>query len=130
MIGGALAGIPTVLFAVGHSLTAGIVTATAFVAYQQLENHVLNPVVMSRTVNINPLLVLLAILVGTSIGDWLGGFFGSFVAALISIPVAGALQVIARELWQAIAWQGPPDGEPPADPEPPASDKQASERMA
>ena len=68
MIGGALAGIPTVLFALGHSLTAGIVTAAAFIAYQQIENHVLNPVVMSRTVKINPLLVLLSILVGTSIG--------------------------------------------------------------
>ena len=76
----------------------------------------LNPVVMSRTVNVNPLLVLLSILVGTSIGDWLGGFFGSFVAALLSIPVAGALQVIAREVWQATAWQEPPDGEP-GDPE-------------
>jgi len=123
MIGGALAGIPTVLFALGHSLTAGIVTAAAFVAYQQLENHVLNPVVMSRTVNINPLLVLLAILVGTSIGDWLGGFFGSFVAALISIPVAGALQVLAKELWQATAWHEPPDGEPPAGPQPPGQDE-------
>jgi hypothetical protein len=71
---------------------------------------------MSRTVNVNPLLVLLSILVGTSIGDWLGGFFGSFVAALLSIPVAGALQVIAREVWQATAWQEPPDGEP-RDPE-------------
>jgi predicted PurR-regulated permease PerM len=114
MIGGALAGIPTVLFALGHSLTAGIVTAAAFVAYQQLENHVLNPVVMSRTVDINPLLVLLAILTGTSVGEWLGGFLGSFVAALISIPVAGALQVLARELWQATAWQEPPGNEPPA----------------
>ena len=97
MIGGALAGIPTVLFALSQSLTAGIVTAAAFVAYQQIENHVLNPVVMSRTVNVNPLLVLLSLLVGTSIGDWVGGFFGSFVAALLSIPVAGALQVIARD---------------------------------
>ena len=103
MIGGALAGIPTVVFALGPSLTAGIVTAAAFIAYQQIENHVLNPVVMSRTVNVNPLVVLLSILVGTSIGDWVGGFFGSFVAALLSIPVAGALQVIARELWQASA---------------------------
>ncbi len=99
MVGGALAGIPTVLFALGHSLTAGIVTAAAFLIYQQIENHVLNPVVMSRTVKINPLLVLLSILVGTSIGDWVGGLFGSFVAALLSIPVAGALQVITRELW-------------------------------
>jgi len=86
---------------------------------------VLNPVVMSRTVNINPLLVLLAILVGTSVGDWLGGFFGSFVAALISIPVAGALQVVARELWQASAWPGPSGGESPAASAPPVDDKMA-----
>jgi len=103
MVGGALAGIPTVLFALGHSLTAGIVTATAFLVYQEIENHVLNPVIMSRTANVNPLLVLLSILVGTSIGDWVGGFFGSFVGALLSIPAAGALQVITRELWRASA---------------------------
>jgi hypothetical protein len=35
-------------------LPAGIVTTVAFIAYQQIENHVLNPVVMSRTVKINP----------------------------------------------------------------------------
>jgi predicted PurR-regulated permease PerM len=110
MIGGALAGIPTVLFALGHSLTAGIVTAAAFLAYQQIENHVLNPIVMSRTANVNPLLVLLSLLVGTSIGDWVGGFFGSFVAALLSIPAAGALQVITRELWQATARPVPETG--------------------
>jgi predicted PurR-regulated permease PerM len=75
----------------------------AFVAYQQLENHVLNPVVMSQTVKVNPLLVLVSILVGTSIGDWIGGIFGGFVAALLSIPCAAALQVIVRELWQATA---------------------------
>jgi predicted PurR-regulated permease PerM len=126
MIGGALAGIPTVLFALGHSLTAGIVTAAAFIAYQQIENHVLNPVVMSRTVKINPLLVLLSILVGTSIGSWLGGLFGSFVAALLSIPVAGALQVIARELWQITARPEPPDGEPAAGPAPTVGDQQTS----
>jgi predicted PurR-regulated permease PerM len=126
MIGGALAGIPTVLFALGHSLTAGIVTAAAFIVYQQIENHVLNPVVMSRTVKINPLLVLLSILVGTSIGDWVGGFFGSFVAALLSIPVAGALQVIAHELWQITGQPGPPDGERAAGPEPGVDGQQTS----
>ena len=103
MIGGALAGIPTVLFATAHSLTDGIVTAAVFVAYQQLENHVLNPVIMSRTVKVNPLLVLLAVLFGTSLGDWVGGLFGGFVAALLSIPCAAALQVIVREIWRATA---------------------------
>jgi predicted PurR-regulated permease PerM len=126
MIGGALAGIPTVLFALGHSLTAGIVTAAAFIAYTQIENHVLNPVVMSRTVKINPLLVLLAILAGTSIGSWLGGTFGAFVAALLSIPAAGALQVIARELWQITGTPRPPDADRAAGPEPPAGDRQTA----
>jgi predicted PurR-regulated permease PerM len=101
MIGGALAGIPTVLFALAHSLTAGIVTLVVFIAYQQIENHVLNPVVMSRTVSVNPLLVLLSILVGASLGSWLGGTFGAFVAALIAIPTAGAIQVVTREIWRA-----------------------------
>ena len=101
MIGGALAGIPTVLFALGHSLTAGIVTLIVFLIYTQLENHVLNPVVMSRTVKVNPLLVLLAVLVGASMGGWVGGFFGGFVAALLAIPVAGSIQVVIRELWRA-----------------------------
>src|ERR1700722_5874245 len=110
MVGGALAGIPTVLFALGHSFTAGIVTATAFLVYQEIENHVLNPVIMSRTANVNPLLVLLSLLVGTSIRDWVGGFFGSFVGALLAIPAAGALQVITRELWRASARPQEPAG--------------------
>jgi len=101
MIGGALAGIPTVLFALGHSFTAGLVTLIVFMAYTQVENHILNPVIMSRTTKVNPLLVLVSILVGTSVGEWLGGTLGAFVAALVSIPLAGALQVIVRELWEA-----------------------------
>ena len=71
-----------------------------FVAYQQLENHVLNPLIMSRTVKVNALLVLLSVLFGTSLGDWVGGVFGGFVAALLSIPCAAALQVIVREIWR------------------------------
>ena len=101
VVGGALAGIPTVLFAVGHSLSAGIVTFIVFLAYTQIENHVLNPVVMSRTVRVNPLLVLLSILIGASIGSWIGSAFGAFVFAVVAIPIAGAIQVIVRELWQA-----------------------------
>lgn len=103
VIGGALAGIPTVLFALGHSLTAGLVTLIVFLVYTQIENHVLNPVVMSRTVKVNPLLVLVSILVGASLGSWIGGFFGGFVAALLAIPVAGATQVVVRELWKDTA---------------------------
>jgi len=63
---------------------------------------------------------------GTSIGGRVGGFFGSFVAALLSIPVAGALQVIARELWQITGQPGPPDSERVAGPEPGAGGQQTS----
>jgi predicted PurR-regulated permease PerM len=101
MIGGAVAGIPTALFALTHSLSAFIVFAVVFLAYTQIENHILNPIVMSRTVRINPLLVLIAILVGANVGDLVGGFFGGFVGTLLAIPTAGALQVVVRELWQS-----------------------------
>jgi predicted PurR-regulated permease PerM len=117
MIGGALAGIPTVLFAFGQSVTAGVVTLIVFLAYTQLENHVLNPIIMSRTVRISPLLVLISVLVGASIGSWVGGLFGGFVAALLAIPAGGALQVIVREAWRIT---GPPPGAPSGDQPPPA----------
>jgi predicted PurR-regulated permease PerM len=105
MIGGALAGIPTVLFAATQSVTAGVVTLIVFMVYTQIENHVLNPIIMSKTVKISPLLVLIAVLVGASVGNWVGGLFGGFVAALLSIPAAGALQVITLEAWRL---SGPP----------------------
>jgi predicted PurR-regulated permease PerM len=80
-----------------------VITLVVFLIYTQVENHVLNPVIMSRTVKINPLLVLVSILVGASIGDWIGGFFGGFVAALLAIPAAGSTQVIVRAIWQSTA---------------------------
>jgi predicted PurR-regulated permease PerM len=108
MIGGALAGIPTVLFAFTQGVTAGVSTAIVFIVYTQVENHILNPVIMSRTVKISPLLVLLAVLVGASLGSLVGGLFGGFVAALLAIPLAGALQVLVREAWQATGPAPPP----------------------
>jgi hypothetical protein len=87
--------------------------------------------VMSRTVRVNPLLVLLAILVGAEIGSWIGGIAGAFVAALISIPAAGAIQVLVREVWwstrppRAALPPGPSapsgPGEPAESAEPPGS---------
>ena len=100
-IGGALAGIPTVLFALAHSFTAGVVTLIVFLAYTFLENHFLNPIVMARTVKINPLLVFAAVLVGADIGNWLGGLFGGFVAVLLAVPIAASLQVVIVEIWKA-----------------------------
>ena len=117
MIGGALAGIPTVLFAFFHGVTAGVVTLVVFLVYTQVENHILNPVVMSRTVRISPLLVLIAVLVGASLGSLIGGVFGGFVAALLAIPAAGILQVLVREVWRATDPKGPSAPAVPGTPE-------------
>jgi predicted PurR-regulated permease PerM len=108
LVGGLLAGVPVVIIAAIHSVTAGIVMLIVFLAYQQVENHVLNPVIMSRTVRLNPFWVLLAVLVGASLGGRVAGGLGSFVGALVGIPFGGAIQVIIRELRK-----GPDTTEPP-----------------
>jgi predicted PurR-regulated permease PerM len=111
MIGGALAGVPVIAFAAFQSVTAGVITLIVFLVYTQIENHILNPIIMSKTVRISPLLVLVAVLVGASVGSWVGGLFGGFVAALLAIPAAGALQVIGREAWRLTA--PPPEAAAP-----------------
>ncbi len=98
LIGGLLAGVPVVIIAAIHSVTAGIVMLIVFLAYQQVENHVLNPVIMSKTVRLNPFWVLIAVLVGATLGGRVAGALGSFVGALVGIPFGGAIQVIIREL--------------------------------
>jgi predicted PurR-regulated permease PerM len=107
LVGGLLAGLPVVIIAAIHSVPAGIIMLVIFLAYQQVENHILNPVIMSKTVRLNPFWVLIAVLVGATLGGKVAGGLGSFVGALIGIPVGGALQVIVRELRR-----GPDDIDP------------------
>jgi hypothetical protein len=54
---------------------------------------VLQPLILSRTVRRNPLTVLLSILIGVQIAGFLG--------ALLAIPVAGVIQVMVRDIWDA-----------------------------
>jgi predicted PurR-regulated permease PerM len=69
-----------------HSITAGIVVVAFFIVYQQVENHLIQPVVYGRTVQLSPLAVLISVLIGAELAGVLG--------ALAAIPVAGTLQVI------------------------------------
>lgn len=98
-IGGALAGFPTVLFALGHSFTAGVVTLIVFLVYLIIQNHVLNPIIMSKAVKLNPLTVFISILVGAEVGSWVDGIFGGFVGVLLAIPIAATIQVVILEFW-------------------------------
>ena len=116
LVGGLLAGVPVVVIAAIHSVPAGIVMLIVFLVYQQIENHVLNPVIMSKTVRLNPFWVLLAVLVGAALGGKVGGDLGTFVGALIGIPVGGALQVAVREIRQGpdALEEGLEEGLPPS----------------
>jgi predicted PurR-regulated permease PerM len=60
-----------------------------FIIYQQLENHVLQPVVYGRTVQLSPLAVLIAVLIGAQLAGVIG--------ALAAIPIAGTIQVVLRD---------------------------------
>jgi predicted PurR-regulated permease PerM len=100
-VGGALAGIPTVLFAFVQSTSAGVVTLIVFVAYTLVQNHALYPIVMSRAIKLNPLLVFLAILIGAEMGAWVGGSFGGLVGVILAIPMAAALHVIVTQWWES-----------------------------
>ena len=76
--------------ALSQGVVECVVVVVVLLVYQQLENHVLLPVVYGRTVDLSPLAVLVALLIGAEIAGVLG--------ALAAIPVAGSASVVAREL--------------------------------
>jgi len=78
-----------------------VIVAVFFIVYQQLENHVLQPLVYGRTVQLSPLTVLIAILIGAELAGVLG--------ALAAIPVAGSLTAIGREVLDYLRTKGPPE---------------------
>jgi predicted PurR-regulated permease PerM len=88
-IGGVLVGVVT-LFADFPGDT--IVWVVFVVVYQQVENSVLQPLVYRRTVNLHPLAVITAILIGSSLLGVLG--------ALVAIPIAAAIQIALRDVWE------------------------------
>jgi predicted PurR-regulated permease PerM len=93
LAGATIAAVLCVLVAIAASgTTAAIIVGVFFVVYQQLENHVIQPLVYGRTVQLSPLAVLVSVLVGAQIAGVLG--------ALAAIPIAGTIQVLIVD-WRA-----------------------------
>src|ERR1700755_3139797 len=63
LVGATIAAILIGLVAFLPSIVAGIVVVVFFILYQQFENHVLQPVIYGRTVQLSPLAVLISILI-------------------------------------------------------------------
>ena len=91
LVGATLGAIPTIGVAFLHSVPAGIGMLVFYTIYQQFENHVLQPQIMAKTVQINQLFVLVSVLLGVEVFGILG--------ALLAIPAAGVISVIVRDLW-------------------------------
>jgi predicted PurR-regulated permease PerM len=91
MIGATLGAIIVCAIAFATDPKMGIASVIFYVAYQQIENYVIYPRVMSRSVEIPGALTVIAALVGAAL---LG-----VVGALLAIPTAAAVLLIVREVW-------------------------------
>jgi predicted PurR-regulated permease PerM len=98
LVGATLGAIPSVVVAFVGSIPLGIATIIYFVVYQQTENYLIAPRVMTRAVDLSPAAVLLAALIGASL---LG-----FVGALMAIPAAASLKLIMQEIVLPVAERG------------------------
>jgi predicted PurR-regulated permease PerM len=86
-------------------IKAGSIALAVFIAYQQCENHLLQPIVQRRTIEMNPLLIVIVMLIGTG----LAGIFG----ALLSLPLAAAIQVVLQDVLERRRARTLPDTAPP-----------------
>jgi predicted PurR-regulated permease PerM len=60
------------------------------VVYQQIENYVLQPTIIGRAAGVSGFTVIVSVLV-------FGSLFG-VIGAIIGVPIAAALQIVAEEL--------------------------------
>jgi predicted PurR-regulated permease PerM len=89
LVGATLAAVIVTLVALADSVTSAIIVLAFFIVYQQLENHLLQPIVYGRTVRLSPLAILIAVLIG--------GEVAGIIGALCAIPVAGTIQILINE---------------------------------
>ena len=90
LVGATLGAVPAVIVAFFVSLPVGIATLIYFFAYQQIENYVIAPRVMTKAVDLSPAAVLLSALIGASL---LG-----VVGVLMAVPAAAATKMLVQEL--------------------------------
>ena len=88
LVGATIATVPAVLVALTVSFPTGMVILGLFVVYQQVENYLIAPRVFRGALQIYSLVVLIAVLVGSTL---LG-----IVGALLALPVAAAIPAVAR----------------------------------
>ncbi|WP_308120704.1 AI-2E family transporter [Paractinoplanes bogorensis] len=89
-IGATLGAVIVSLVGFASSLSDGIVCAVFFILYQQIENYLIYPNVMRRSVKVSDVAAVVAALLGVAL-------FG-VIGALVAIPMVAAIQLIMREV--------------------------------
>lgn len=92
MVGPVLAAIPAVLLAFLQSPTMGLYVVILYIFVQQLENHVLVPLILGKTLNLNPVVIIISLLVGQQ----LAGIPGMILAVPVSTIIVEMLDDVAR----------------------------------
>ncbi|HVE74439.1 MAG TPA: AI-2E family transporter, partial [Mycobacteriales bacterium] len=90
LVGATIGAAIVVLVAFFTSVTAGVICAIFYLIYQQVENYVLYPKIMQRSVDVSPAATVVAVLIGGSLLGVLG--------ALLAIPLAAAVQLVLQEV--------------------------------
>jgi predicted PurR-regulated permease PerM len=90
MVGSTIAGLVVTAVAFTRGVPIGIATGAFYIAYRYLEDYLVNPRVMRRTVKVPPGLTIVATLIGA-------GLLG-LVGALVAIPAAATVQLIIDEV--------------------------------
>jgi len=89
-VGPILAAIPAIIIGLSISPTIALILVFVYVGIQILENNILVPRIMQRSVGLNPIIVILAITIG-------GKFLG-ISGALLSIPFVSLLIVLYKNI--------------------------------
>lgn len=93
MVGPVVSAVPAVLLAFLQSPALGLWVIVLYTVVQQLENHVLVPLILGKTLNLNPVVILIALLVG----ETLAGIPGMVLAVPISTIIVEMLDDVARQ---------------------------------
>ena len=117
-IGPVLGAIPPVLVALFDEPLTAIWVALTFVALQQLEGHVVAPQVFGHSLRINPLLVILALLIGGELYGILGAFVALPLTAVARETVIYLRRHLVLEPWGTVAPETVVAGAPPGLPAP------------
>ncbi|HKY47027.1 MAG TPA: AI-2E family transporter [Acidimicrobiia bacterium] len=89
VVGGALAALVALL---DGSLTKALIAVVIFTLIQQLDNHVITPLVQRARVQLSPMVIVLALIIGGSLAGLLG--------VLVAVPLTAAIRIIVGHLWR------------------------------